>query len=257
MTSPQPHQYPNPGFLGLPSHSAIFNQVSSCEMPGNCNIVDDEMAQEPVSSACRTMLKGQSVTDRAIQALSQIFQMDVGGLYNLVQAWLDMGVNLPLAEPFVARCATATHALWNMVPSGQDLDTWTIQQAKSLLKNTRTKINLHRDLSAAEYFAQMLGDNLRWETLGIFFTAASRAAMEIACFPPLYTQNEQRRDLLNAVTYLGDCCSEICLSLDCLNDLQLVLQFENFIVHSQVDGDQSESPHMEDSFRCSNILRSC
>lgn len=190
------------------------------------------------------MLKGQSVTDRAIQALSQIVQMDIAGLYNLVQAWLDMGVNLPLAEPFVARCTSATRDLWNMVPSSQDLDAWIIQQAKLLLKNTRSKINLHRDLSAAEYFAQMLGDNLRWETLGIFFSATSRAAIEIASFPPLYTQNEQRRDLLNAVTYLGDCCLEICLSLDCLNDLQLVLQFENFIVHSQVDGDQSKSQNL-------------
>ncbi|KAL3417430.1 hypothetical protein PVAG01_11430 [Phlyctema vagabunda] len=37
----------------------------------------------------------------------------------------------------------------------------------------------------------------------------------------------------------SDSCIEIAISLDCLNDLQLFLQYENFILHSFVEGDQS------------------
>jgi hypothetical protein len=38
----------------------------------------------------------------------------------------------------------------------------------------------------------------------------------------------------------SDRCLELSISLDCLNDLQLVLQYENFISHSNVDGDESK-----------------
>ncbi|KAF4900256.1 hypothetical protein CGCF415_v010169 [Colletotrichum fructicola] len=39
--------------------------------------------------------------------------------------------------------------------------------------------------------------------------------------------------------HFADSCVDICLSLDCLNDLHLVLQYENYIIHSLIDGDQS------------------
>lgn len=87
----------------------------------------------------------------------------------------------------------------------------------------------------------MNGDNVRWESTGIFLAAASRAALDIPFFPALYKSEEQRRDIIRDLARLGDDCLEVCLGLDCLNDLQLVLQYENFIVYSQVYGDQSRS----------------
>ncbi|RFU75129.1 fungal specific transcription factor domain-containing [Trichoderma arundinaceum] len=73
----------------------------------------------------------------------------------------------------------------------------------------------------------------------MFLAAACRAALDTSSFAPLYNSDEGRRGLIKALMYIGDCCLEICIALDCLNDLQLVLQYENLIVHSQVDGDQS------------------
>jgi len=94
-------------------------------------------------------------------------------------------------------------------------------------------------MSTKDYLSQMLAENLRWESLGIFFTAAARAAYDTTSFPILYSTNEERRKLIKELTHLGDGCLDTCLELDCLNDLQLILQYENLIVHSQVDGDQS------------------
>ncbi|KPM45974.1 hypothetical protein AK830_g722 [Neonectria ditissima] len=200
-------------------------------------------AQEPVSSASRDMLNGQSLADRAAHALNQLIRMDIPRLRKLVQVWLDKKVNLPLAEPFVARCADATQAMTASLPSSTiglpEPSAVVVQQAKLMLRNTRRRLVLRRESTVAEYFAQMFGDNLRWESLGIFFNAATRAALDVASFPSLYTDDQQRRDLIRALTYVGDCCLETCLALDSMNDLQLILQYENFIVHSQVDGDQS------------------
>lgn len=76
--------------------------------------------------------------------------------------------------------------------------------------------------------------------MGIFFTAPGRASLNVVNFTSLFKYPGQRRDLAKTLTYIGDCCLEICLSLDCLNDRQVMLQYENFILHSQVHGDQSQ-----------------
>jgi hypothetical protein len=68
----------------------------------------------------------------------------------------------------------------------------------------------------------------------------SRATIDIPFFPLLYNTEEQQYTLKRLATKLSDFSLEISLSLDCLNDLQLMVQYENFIVHSYVDGDQSE-----------------
>ncbi|OMP84418.1 hypothetical protein BK809_0000199 [Diplodia seriata] len=117
-------------------------------------------------------------------------------------------------------------------------DDWVSQHA-SLLETTDRPIILHANTSVNEFFSQLLGHGLRWDVLGIFFSAASRAALDTTSFPPLYTDEAQRWDLIKSLTYIGDCCLETCLAADRLDDLQLVLQYENCIVHSQVDGDQS------------------
>lgn len=66
--------------------------------------------------------------------------------------------------------------------------------------------------------------------------------MDITFFPPLYSNEETKHTLRRLCTRVGDYALEISLSLDCLNDLQLLLQYENFVVHSHVDGDQSKLP---------------
>jgi hypothetical protein len=59
-------------------------------------------------------------------------------------------------------------------------------------------------------------------------------------FPQLFKTEKDQFILRRLSTKLSDLALDITLSLDCLNDLQLVLQYENFIVHTHVDGDQSK-----------------
>ncbi|KAJ4865317.1 fungal specific transcription factor domain-containing protein [Trichoderma breve] len=200
-SSAGPRRYPNPGYLGDVSHATIFNQ-------------HDESVQPPIPSPPADTFIDQATFDRANHALSLLDQLQVSGLASLIRFWLKKGVSLALGEPFV-------------------------ETARVLLENTHRPIRVHRHSTPSEYLSQMSGRNIRWESLGIFLAAASRAALDTSSFGPLYNSDEGRRGLIKALTYIGDCCLETCLALDCLNDLQLVLQYENLIVHSQVDGDQS------------------
>ncbi|KAJ6447003.1 hypothetical protein O9K51_01778 [Purpureocillium lavendulum] len=64
--------------------------------------------------------------------------------------------------------------------------------------------------------------------------------MDVPYFPFLYTTDSTKRDFRTILMQLISCALDICLSLDCLNDVQLIFQYENFIIHSFMNGDQSD-----------------
>lgn len=229
----------------MPSHATIFNHVSSRAPTGMVVAQQEESVQLPMSSSPPgTFIIDQTTLDKANHALSLLDQLQVSALASLVRFWLKKGVSLALAEPFVETCVDAA-VDWRELstpPMGINAGdaNATIQRARVLLENTHRPLVFHKHSTPSEYLQQMSGENLRWESLGIFLAAASRAALDTSSFAPLYNSDERRRGLIKALMYIGDCCLETCLALDCLNDLQLVLQYENLIVHSQVDGDQSK-----------------
>lgn len=236
-SSSQPRRYPNPGFLGVPSHATIFNHVSSRAHTGMVIAQQEEAVHSPMSSSPPDrFIIDQTTLEKATYALSLLDQLQISALASLARFWLKKGVNLALAEPFVETCIDAAVDWKDLSTPSND----TTQRARALLENSHRPLIFHKHSTPSEYLQQMSGKNLRWESLGIFLTAASRAALDTSSFAPLYNSDERRRGLIKALMYIGDCCLETCLSLDCLNDLQLVLQYENLIVHSQVDGDQSK-----------------
>ncbi|KAF4996145.1 hypothetical protein FDECE_12570 [Fusarium decemcellulare] len=196
--------------------------------------------QRPISTELADLLRDHVVVDKATTALARLRRVDVSKITPLVRFWLGKGVNLPLAEPFVAPCLDAVEQ-WGEVlgPAADSSHMESAETVLALLANTLKPIIMRRDMTPQEFLAQILGTSLRWESLGILFTAAARAAYDTSRFTLLYTNKEQRRRLVKELTLISDCCLDTCMALDSLNDLQLILQYENLIVHSQVDGDQS------------------
>ncbi|KAJ5496528.1 hypothetical protein N7463_008515 [Penicillium fimorum] len=238
-----PRHYPNPGYLGMSSHSTIFNQVFSSTTPhGVAAQQDVQPSAPPISPALNDSIQDLTILEKGLFALNRLDQLEIPKLACLVQSWLERGVNLPLAGLFVPQCLTAV-ANWSNLPkppwNSEDYRIDTRHRFRVLLENTRKVIAIRQDSTFELFLGQTLGENLRLEALGIFLTAAARATLDTCYFPPLFSADRQRRELIKDISLIGDWCLETCLALDCLNDLQLVLQYENFILHSQVDGDQS------------------
>jgi hypothetical protein len=212
--------------LGSSSHAAIFKHIAS----------DDHSHTAPEPDA-----PSQSVGDNylLLQGADVLRRLLTGyplsAMNELVMFWLAKGANLALAEPFVAQCAESVSQLFTLHD-----DDWHLVYARRLLQNSAKPLQFNEHSDLATFSAQFLNHNSRWETLGIFFAAVSRATIDIPFFPLLYTAEENQYTLRRLATKLSDFALEISLSLDCLNDLQLIVQYENFIVHSYVDGDQSE-----------------
>ncbi|KGO66932.1 Transcription factor, fungi [Penicillium expansum] len=152
---------------------------------------------------------------------------------DFVMFWLSTGANLALAEPFIEQCAKDIDILF---ASFYDEENGYTVYAQRLLQNSRLRLNIDESSNISNFSAQFLGQNFRWETLGFFFCAVCRATIDLPFFPLLYANDSNRIALRRLSTKLIDIALSNVLSLDGLNDLQLILQFESFIVHSHVDG---------------------
>ena len=165
-------------------------------------------------------------------------KFDLASMQELVGFWHAKGVTLALAEPIIYQCAeTIGHLRSTETRGSQD---WYLSLGRQLLQNSARLINYDKNSTLSEFTAQFCGSNIRWETLGIFFSAVIRATFDIPFFPHLYKTEAERHELRSLVKRFTDASLDLCLSLDCLNDLQLVFHYESIIVQSHLHGDHSE-----------------
>lgn len=162
------------------------------------------------------------------------FPMDM--LKELVIFWRATGVNLALAEPFVDLCPLALDEIRTTHPpaSGHQY----LISIRQFLRNSSQPLRSAATTTLEQYSSQLLVPNPRLETLGLFMCAVVRATSEIHTFPLLYSDDARRQKLLALSVKLTDAAVEAILSLDTLNDLQLIFQYENFISYSYVFGVQ-------------------
>lgn len=217
---PRHRLYPNPGYLGSSSHTALFGL----------------MEPEETIGASRTV--SEAHISHGAQLIDQLCtSADVPACLELVDAWLKTGANLSVAAPFTARSLATARVL---LATDREVAA-TI--SGGLFAQSCRPLLAGPDTSAETFGEQFSGIRARWETVGLFLIALSRATMS-----PRHSSGDtirseaQRRHVRRLAMHFADRCLEICLSLDSLNDLQLVLVIENFILHTLVDGDQSASP---------------
>ncbi|RSL56410.1 hypothetical protein CEP54_008837 [Fusarium duplospermum] len=229
--------YPNPGHIGLSSHVAIFNQIfpdqsdtSPAAATGHSGSPNDVSPEGPSLDDNPLARKGAELLKQLLEKYS------LSSMENFVSFWIEKGINLALAEPFVALCAQISN--YSCLSTFERPD-WHLKLAQKLLANSIQPLQYDSSTSFSEYVAQFTGQNTRWETLGIFLCAVLRALIEIPFFPTLYTTEESQRDLKEKLLALIGCSLDVCLSLDCLNDLQHLIQYENAITYTYTSGDQS------------------
>jgi hypothetical protein len=219
--------YPNPGYLGGSSSDSIFRQLdSTLQDPSSIIPTSVIEASEP--------LVDDGLFHRSLHSIKRArTTLDLGASCSLISRWIESGFTLALAAPFVAAC---TGASAEVLGDGAISNT---QLCNELFTNS-VNGNLTEFDDVLDGNTVTLG-SVRWETLGLFFAALSRASNDMQIFDSSSRTRDERRRMMKLALSLSDDCLDAVISLDCLNDMQLVLQYENFISHAVADGDQSKA----------------
>jgi hypothetical protein len=234
----KPQTFPNPGYLGSSSHKKIFDHIPR----------SDENEQESSDSYFKHdehVRFGVGVDDSSIAYGAKIIEdihqcVQVLSCCKLVLAWNGQQINLALAGSIIGDCSTTIENLFDGFTGGSGE---ALRMSRDLFWNSCRPLRIESTSTFEEFCTSFCQGNARWETIGLCFTAVSRATIDMTCFDGLFNTEQQRLSIRKLATRFSDSCLDIALSLDCLNDLQLLLQYENFINHSFVDGDQSELPN--------------
>ncbi|RSL68611.1 hypothetical protein CEP54_002641 [Fusarium duplospermum] len=156
--------------------------------------------------------------------------------YSMLRQWSAQETNLALAGSFVDQCAETVRFPF---PEEPESPVDNVGTAKLLFANSGRQLITDPADTPGNYASQFCQKNARWETLGLFCTAVSRATIDVMNAQGSYKTSMRYRGLSRLAMQFSDAFLEIAVYLDCLNDLKLLLQYENFILHSMVDGDQT------------------
>lgn len=233
----KPHNYPNPGYLGSFSHTTLFNHLPVGDEGINETTPDVGQAWGSLSEK----IVNEAHVSQGVELIEQLHRfVQIPACVRLVRGWLATGANLPISGLFTENCIiTAEYILEGLCGSSINA----MEIARNLFIQSCRPLAMDATTSFDDFCAQFCQQNARWETLGLFFTTVSRATFRFSSPETPYNSEQQRRNLRKLAMHYSDRCLEFSLSLDCLNDLQLILQYENFILHSLVDGDQSRFSH--------------
>lgn len=228
-------RYPNPGYQGSSSLSNVFDQIpADTTYPPAISPLD--RLHDPLHTHCNLVSEEQiAYGARVLEGL--VVTIPGAASSRILNSWTGRGNNLSAADAVAVKCYTAAAKLVDDLQSKKRAAS---QISQELFDRSSQPLHAGAITTLDEYCDQFCGSNVRWETLGLFVTAVTRASGDFAVFEGLY-DHESRHTFQRAAMHTSDNLLYLCLSLDRLDDLQLLLQYENFILHSCTEGDQSKT----------------
>ncbi|EKG15158.1 hypothetical protein MPH_07604, partial [Macrophomina phaseolina MS6] len=189
--------YPNPGYLGSSSHTAFFKHLS----PAHLDRMDAASVPDRPERSPESLVNDGAISHGAELIKHFVCSSKVHSWIPLLHAWIEKGVNLALAESFTGRCAETTQHLTEKFADGSQN---CMDLSRTLFRSSLSPLAVDASAAVEDFYAKFCGDNMRWETLGLFFTAVSRATIDLVVFEPLYSSQSQRRSFQELATYYSD-----------------------------------------------------
>lgn len=230
---------PAPGFLGSTSYSAVFTE--------NRDQIDLDPDQEdrPATSrhssitVCthdqRQLREGCGVIDilrhfHSLRAIAQRWAKDACDYSLIVPHFLACveSIERDIYLPFVANRSESS----------------LIKASEKLFAAFSRHIKIVPGCKFEEFPEEFTGKNIRWETLGVFFTAVGLGIMQIPATDPLLDfvgrQADAKRGLCRRILDASNSCITFSDEAGHLSDLSIALLIDNCVLMSQVLGDASE-----------------
>ena len=237
--------YPNAGFLGASSLSAVFNELDThAESLGMDSKLEYHMrradsAGEITRGAVLSMNDATKIEEGA-NILSLFLDAIKFESYQAVFVdWYSRGLEMNLGAPFLKSFLEAISFELSKIRQAIDRKASLRTLSRKLFENGSKPLIIHGQATLKDFCDLYVRENLRWETIGVVLTFIGLAAVELSVPTQLIRTEEERQRVRMQMLEAGDACIAFCETFDNLNDVQIVLLFTNCLLHSLFDGDQS------------------
>lgn len=215
------------GFLGESSASAVVAELI------------DSMGETQTESV--RAHAGDNITEAMVHKGAMILYHLQGIELRLeeFQAWLRVGDGYLLFrqayQVFITELWRYLRTNLQDIPEGQRLQHY----SRLVWRNTLKPMHATADTTIQEWAHQATGPNLRWETVGLLFSAVGLWASGAVCTETLYTHPAGRMAMAKAMLKLVDECIDLSRECGSCSDLFVVLLYERSPLVEWVRGDVS------------------
>ena len=231
-------QYDAPGFLGSTSYSAVYTEHAKSSGIGPEN---DIIAPTVHQDICDPTAMTTTRVERGARILVSL--NDLSLIERLADRWYltrqGLGTPIPLVRAII-RALKASH-------EGDSSDTRELDLmdlSSRICLSSRRPLKVAYSTAASDYIGLFVGQNLRWETLGILFSIAGASAMTLSDQEKsIFVHDDRsidRKSFASQMMVNSDDVLSFCEHYRQPNDLMLWLMFENFTLVTLHHGDSSK-----------------
>ena len=237
MTPRKPE--PQLPFLGPTSYSAVFSEdraMNGVDSPFRDECAEDEAGDFP------QFREGRVQEGAKMLASLRDFPL----FESMIGKWQDDMHGNTIYCPWIETCVASVRAeLYKSLLQlgGEQQEPVLMRLSHNLFCNGLTSLKVDGTWKLDQYKMSFNGPNIRWETVGIFFTAVGLATIRHAPddAEELLTQagNVAADVLARRMLDLGQSCLKFCEEAGHLNDPEIWISMELAVLTSVIEGDAS------------------
>ena len=225
-----------PGFLGSTSFSSVYNENQSLQtlqpdLLGHADAIHGNPEQFH-------LLNRDSKIRRGAACLSLLRDLPTYDL--LIRKW-QVGADLSMIAPWTTACQSSmkSEVYDHLGPSDDEVERQLLRCSARIFDNMLRPVNLTRDYTLDQYGDQFTASNIRWEAVGIYYTAVGLAAMVVEDISAAPNSADRRYYLANQMLEASDMCLSFCEEYQQVTDPEIWVLCENLHMCTLVTGDAS------------------
>ena len=222
-------------FLGPTSYSAVFSEdrtLNGADSPFRDEWIENEPAEHP------RFREGRVEEGAKMLASLKDFPL----FESMIQKWQDDVHGATIFCPWIMTCVASVRAEFYeplMQQPNEQQDPVLIGLSSKLFYNSLQPLKVDGSWTLDQYTMSFNGSNIRWETVGMFFTAVGLAAMKRASHLLARAGNMVAEVLARRMIDFGESCLAFCEEAGHLNDAEIWISYELALLTSVIEGDAS------------------